>query len=108
MNGGIIFLNLQPIAYVSHRTWSVRQATHPANVRCLVFSLTCGTECEQTNDGHTPRVCWLAEERERSAKHGLQEIWRQCEVGHMLIKLVLLLLVVPYSWRDTNVLALCN
>ena len=94
MDSGIIFLNLQPVA--SHRTRWVRHAAHPANVHRLAFSLTCGTECEQTDDGHTPRVYWVAEERERRAKHGLQEIWRQCEVGHMLIKLVLLL-VVPYS-----------
>ena len=72
IDGGIIFLNLQPVT--SHRTQWVRHAAHPAIVRRLAFSLTCGTECEQTDDGHTPRVYLPAEEGERRAEHGLPEI----------------------------------
>ena len=45
--------------------------TQRINVRLLALSLTCGTECEQTNDGHTPCIYLPAEERERRAEHGL-------------------------------------
>ena len=49
------------------------------------FSLiACGTECEQTDDGHTPRICWLADKRGRggpstdSRKFGDSVRWAIC------------------------------